>query len=139
MTTLRSRRPSHASSADEKQPLSLDKDDVAKQKSAALSSIKSCYKMAFYSTAVNICTEFSQPTQHYETFSLAALFKFVHSLHILGFGVGLFQCVRIYESTSVYRTRTASMPPDKLVDIFKNIKTHMDDLIYKLVGGSHGN
>jgi hypothetical protein len=138
MTTLRSRRPSHASSADEKQPLSIDKEenDVAiKQRSAALSSIKSCYKMAFYSTAVNIWTEFLQPTQHYEMFSLAALFKIVQSLHILGFGVGLFQCVRIYESTSFYRTRTASMPSDKLVDIFKTLRCMwMTSSINLLVG-----
>jgi hypothetical protein len=119
--------------------LSIDKEenDVAiKQRSAALSSIKSCYKMAFYSTAVNIWTEFSQLTHHYEMFSLAALFKIVQSLHILGFGVGLFQCVRIYESTSFYRTRTGSMmPSDKLIDIFKTLRRMwMTSTINLLVG-----
>jgi hypothetical protein len=47
MSALRSLRASNATSVIEKQPLSNDNNDIAKQQNAALSSVKMCYKMAF--------------------------------------------------------------------------------------------
>lgn len=114
MSALRSRRAPAAASAIEKQPLSIDKhDDIAKQRSLALSSIKSCYRMAFYSTAVDIFCEFSQPTQNMT--SLSFLLKVIQSLHILGFGVGL------YQNTAVFETSALTLSPDSLIYILERL------------------
>jgi hypothetical protein len=122
MNVLRSRRASHTASYIETQPRSID-DDVSKERAKALSSILTCFRTAFYSTAVDIFMEFSQPTLNIT--SLSFLIKLIQSLHILGFGIGLYQCTKVYEESIHYSTTTTStkttLSPDKLSYIFKKL------------------
>ena len=73
----------------------VDSDDAATQKRLAIMSVTSCYRNAFYSTAVDILLTFTkQGDEEMATFSF--LLKLIHSLHIFGFGIGLYQCSNIY-------------------------------------------
>lgn len=92
-------------------------DDASTEQTVALTSIQSCYRNAFYSTAVNVFTEFTHHShqgqdQDYTTLVL----KLIQSLHIFGFGIGLYQCYNAY----IHSLQTSkSLSYQALVSIFQ--------------------
>lgn len=98
MASLRSRRASTASISKEDgaQQQFLDSmNETNKERTLALTSITSCYRNAFYATAVDVWSEFSQPSKD-SLDTITIILKLLQSLHILGFGIGLYQCTQVY-------------------------------------------
>jgi hypothetical protein len=90
-------------------------DDASTEQTVALSSIQSCYRNAFYSTAVDVFTEFTRKSQHNQDYT-TLLLKLIQSLHIFGFGIGLYQCYNVY-IRSLQSSKSLSYPA--LVSIFQ--------------------
>lgn len=105
MSSLRSRRASSSTAPsskdaprDTQQLLATQEDSDNKERNLALTSITSCYRNAFYSTAVDVFLEFSLPAKD-SLDAATVILKLLQSLHILGFGIGLYQCKQVYLTT----------------------------------------